>query len=87
VAGTSLFVADGRRVRRIDLVKGTINTVLGGTTFGVCAGFGPCPLLGPVNTPFLSPAALAVTDAGDLYIADVDAHRIFRRRAGKNRPT
>ena len=68
----NLYIADGRlRVRRVD-AEGTITTVAG-TGDWIFSGNG-----GPATEAGLSPRALAVDGAGNLYIADYRNSRVRR---------
>jgi len=71
----NLFIGDrfNHRVRRVDAVTGIITTVAG---TGV-AGFSPSEDGGPATLAQLNdPIGVAVDIAGNLYIVDVDNHRI-----------
>ena len=69
-----LLVADRltRRIRRIDLASGLIET-LAGTDGEGSDGDG-----GPRQARFVQPTALAVDEAGNVYVSDTGDHRVRR---------
>jgi hypothetical protein len=66
-AGTRLFVADigNRRIRRLDLLPGTITTVAGNGQAGV-----PTDGAEAVNAPLVDPRAVTPDAAGGFYILE-----------------
>lgn len=84
-AASNLFVADSenRRVRKVS-ASGVINTVAGNGERGVVYGGQPA-----INSPMISPMAVAVDLQGNLYITDfgvskVGTDGIINRIAGDN---
>ncbi|MCK6685690.1 MAG: hypothetical protein L6R30_25095 [Thermoanaerobaculia bacterium] len=75
----NLYVADfaNHRVRKVDARTGIITTVAGAGTSGFSGDGGPASAARLFN-----PVAVAVTSAGDVYIADRDNHRIRKVAAG-----
>jgi len=76
-----LYVADARNhhVRRIDLIAGTIDSVIGTAEDGVpVPGFGGDGDLPPTQTFLNFPRRIAFDSSGSLYIADVHNARIRR---------
>jgi len=80
-AGGNLYIADtfNQRVRRVDLVTGTITTVAGnglpspkGNGKGTYSGDGGKATLAGLSLPY----ALAIDLAGNMYIADSDNNRV-----------
>lgn len=73
-AAGNLFIADeyNLRVRRVDATTGTITTVAGSGAVGY-GGDG-----GPATAAAVAPIAVAVDNAGDLFIADPAAHGVRR---------
>jgi hypothetical protein len=61
-----LLVSDSRRIRRIDLASGTIDTIAGN---GADAGT-PSGDAGPARNATLFPGPLALDGAGNLFVAD-----------------
>ena len=68
----NLFIADvvNNRVRKVDTAA-TITTVAGTETFGFSGDGGPA-----ANAELFYPSGVAVDTAGNLFIADVENHRI-----------
>ena len=68
----NLYIADAanRRIRKIDST-GTITTIAGTGEFGFSGDGGPA-----VEAELRSPGGVAVDSAGNVYIADVNDHRI-----------
>ncbi|WP_316193041.1 hypothetical protein [Bradyrhizobium sp. SZCCHNRI1029] len=73
--GGNVFVADtvNRRIRRVDAVTGQIATYAGIGGVGVNAEGTPA-----LQAQFLRLARIAVDLAGNVYVADSPAHRIYR---------
>lgn len=69
----ALYISDGNRVRRIDLVTGIAITVAGGDEAGFSGDGGPA-----VQARLSSVSGLAIGPNGDLYIADTLNNRIRR---------
>jgi sugar lactone lactonase YvrE len=76
-ASGNLYIADGGngRVRKVD-TKGIIMTVAGNGSYGY-GGDG-----GPATEAMLGPVSIAIDASGNLYIADIDNHRV--RMVGTN---
>ena len=70
-----LLVADRltRRIRRIDLTSGLIETVAGADGDGPDGDGGPAR-----EARFVQPVALAIDDAGNVYVSDAGDHRVRR---------
>ncbi len=68
----NLFIADrwNERIRKVG-ANGTITTVAGNGTFGFSGDSGPA-----TSATLNGPRGVAVDDAGNLFIADYDNHRI-----------
>lgn len=81
-----LYIADfsNNRIRKVDAASGTISTVAG-TGVACAPSTAPCGDGGPATAAQLSgPADVAIDPAtGDLYIADLNDHRIRRVGAGE----
>ncbi|MGE0131648.1 MAG: BACON domain-containing carbohydrate-binding protein [Blastocatellales bacterium] len=84
-AAGNLFVADSenRRVRKVS-ASGVINTVAGNGALGVVNSGQPA-----INSPMISPKAVAVDPQGNLYITDFGVNKvgtdgIINRMAGDN---
>ena len=74
VDGTStLYIAANNRVRQVDAATGVITTVAGTGRPGSSGDGGPA-----TEADFLGPSGLFVDEAGHLYIADTENHRIRR---------
>lgn len=73
-AAGSLFIADrsNNRIRRVD-PSGTITTVAGNGVAGFTGDGGPAQ-----SASLASPLDVAVDDAGNLFIADLNNHRLRR---------
>jgi sugar lactone lactonase YvrE len=70
----NVYLADGydiHRIRKIDAATGIISTVAG-NGMGGYAGDGGLAIAASLNTPL----GIAVSEAGDMYIGDVDNHRV-----------
>jgi len=66
----NLFFAESVRVRRVDALTGIITTVAGGS-YGFGGDGGPA-----IGAALSSPTGIALNFSGDLFIADVENHRI-----------
>ncbi len=73
--GDDLYIADAgnNRIRKIDLDSGDITSVAGVTAAGFTGDGGPAQ-----KARLNSPAGVAVTSSGTVYIADTDNHRVRR---------
>jgi sugar lactone lactonase YvrE len=83
----TLFISDGNneRVRRVDAATQVINTYAGNGYQSYCCGGGYGGDGGPATSAELnSPYGLAVDQAGNLFIADANNHRIRRVDAVTN---
>jgi sugar lactone lactonase YvrE len=78
--GTALYVADtgNHLVRRVELSSGVVSTVAGVALERGYDGDGGLAL----ESRFNAPTAVAVSPAGDLYVADTGNHRVRRVDAG-----
>ena len=76
--GGNLFIADtsNNLVRRVDAVTGIITTIAGNGTAGYTGDHGAA-----TSAELNQPDALAIDNAGDLYIAD-DNNNVVRKVAG-----
>ena len=70
----NIYIADteNHRIRKVD-ADGSISTVAGSAGFGLSGDGGPA-----TAAEFVFPADVAVDNAGNLYIADTENHRIRR---------
>lgn len=78
-AAGNIYVADtgGSRIRKVTVSSGVITTIAGNGTAGY-AGDGGNPTAAMLNTP----QGVAVSDGGEVFIADTDNHRIRKIEAG-----
>jgi trimeric autotransporter adhesin len=78
MAGTTLYIADSNnnRVRKVNVVTGTISTVAGNGNNGYAGDGGPA-----TSAELYTPNAVVVDVAGNLYIADWGNNRV-RKVAG-----
>ena len=67
----NLYIAAGRRVRKVDATTGTISTIAGTGEWGYSGDGGPA-----TQAEFTDPFAVTVDGAGNLYISDLRAHCI-----------
>ena len=67
----NLYIADGRRVRKVDAATGTISTIAGTGEWGYSGDGGPA-----TQAQLRYPSGLTVDGAGNLYIADGSNYRI-----------
>ena len=67
----NLYIADGRRVRKVDATTGTISTIAGTGEWGYGGDGGPA-----TQAQLRYPSGLTVDGAGNLYIADGSNYRI-----------
>lgn len=75
VDATNLYIADthNHRIRKVNLATGIITTMAGNSSAGSTGDNGPA-----TAATLDMPTALAFDTKGDLYVADVRAHRIRR---------
>ena len=71
---------DHARIRRIDLVSGTISTVAGNGEPTASGDGGP-----PLGAGLGAPRGLAIDSAGNLYVTDVKSGRLRIVRPARNR--
>lgn len=76
-AGINLFIADGKRIRRID-PDGVIQTIAGDAYLRAIGDDGPAP-----SARLFRPAGVALDRWGNLYIADTGTQRIREVAAGR----
>jgi len=67
----NVFLSEMGRIRRVDAVAGTINTVAGGSVGGFAGDGGPA-----LSARFANPSGLSVDSHGNVYFADLLNHRI-----------
>ena len=67
----NLYIADGRRVRKVEATTGTISTIAGTGEWGYSGDGGPA-----TQAQLRYPSGLTVDGAGNLYIADGSNYRI-----------
>ena len=67
----NLYIADGRRVRKVDAATGTISTIAGTGEWGYGGDGGPA-----TQAQLRYPSGVTVDGAGNLYIADGYNYRI-----------
>jgi sugar lactone lactonase YvrE len=75
LAGSNLFITDigNNRVRRVDLATGIITTIAGNGRVGFSGDGGPA-----TSAMFRRPRQIAADSSGNLFIADLNNHRIRR---------
>lgn len=80
----NIFVADrmNHRIRRVDVKTGVITTVAGTGVAGYAGDAGPGP-----GAQLRDPTFVAVSEAGDVYIADWNNHCVRRLSLSTNRIT
>ena len=67
----NLYIADGRRVRKVEATTGTISTIAGTGEWGYSGDGGPA-----IQAQLRYPSGVTVDGAGNLYIADGSNYRI-----------
>ena len=67
----NLYIADGRRVRKVEAATGTISTIAGSGEWGYSGDGGPA-----TRAQLRYPSGVTVDGAGNLYIADGSNYRI-----------
>ena len=67
----NLYIADGRRIRKVDATTGTISTIAGTGEWGYSGDGGPA-----TQAQLRYPSGLTVDGAGNVYIADSANYRI-----------
>ena len=67
----NLYIADGRRVRKVEAATGTISTIAGSGEWGYSGDGGPA-----TQAQLRFPSGLTVDGSGNLYIADGANYRI-----------
>ena len=67
----NLYIANGRRVRKVEATTGTISTIAGSGEWGYSGDGGPA-----TQAQLRYPSGLTVDGAGNVYIADGSNYRI-----------
>jgi hypothetical protein len=70
-AGTLLFIANGNRLLKVDLVTGQISVFGGNVGEAFYGDGGP-----PINALFASPDGLSMTPAGEIIVCDAGNNRV-----------
>jgi uncharacterized protein (TIGR03437 family) len=82
---SAIFVCEGDRIRRIDLVSGAISTVAGGAVVGFAGDGGPATraqLFEPTDVVFTSGGEMIIADTRNQVLRRVDAAGIITTFAG-----